>query len=108
MFKFFVILFVMFNLYAQTVYAAISISLADNTLVASEGVLRALSKNTSKALVLSGAINDTFAIYEEGVLVKTVTLVSTSEKWLFDHVVTTYKVDWSAPGTDTAILYVGE
>lgn len=95
-----------FALSAKIGYAATEIVLQDNTLVTNEAVLRALSGTNAKALVVNGSIGDTFAISEDGVLVKTITLEAISEKWVFFHAATSYKVDWSATGTDSASLYL--
>lgn len=97
-----------FFIFSKSIYAATFISLADNTLVTNEIVLRALLKSAQKALIITGDVGDTFAISEDGVVVKTITLAATSEKWVFNHAASSYKVDWSAPGTDTAILYLGD
>ena len=88
-------------------WAATSIALVDNTLVTDAATLRALSKGNPKAIVLGGTISDTFAIYEDGVLVKTITLAAASEKWVFTHMATSYKIDFSV-GTDTAQLICGD
>lgn len=100
----FLLSFVVFIGSIKTLYAALSIALSDNTLVTDATVLRALSRSGEKALVLNGSIGDTFEITEDGVSVKTITLAATSEKWTFNHTISTYKVNWSAPGTDTATL----
>lgn len=84
-------------------YGAIVISLTDNTLVTDDNMLRCLAGGGKKALITTGGAGNTFAIYEDGVLVKTITLATASEKYTFEHISTTYKVDWN--GNDTATLY---
>lgn len=81
-----------------------SIVLVNNTLVTNTNALKALSSSDQKILLLTGTISDTFQIYEDSVLVKTITLAATSEKWVFNNMCTSYKIIFSSPGNDTASL----
>lgn len=100
----FLLFFSIFVGIIKPIYAALSLVLVDNTLVTDAAILKELSRGGEKALIVSGSIGDTFEIIEDGVLVKTITLEATSEKWTFNHTSSSYKVNWSAPGTDTATL----
>ncbi len=88
-------------------YGASMLALTDNTLVTDDSMLRCLAQSGQKALVLTGSTNDPFRVYEDGVLVTTITLATASEKYSFDHVAGTYKIDWTTTATaaDTATLY---
>lgn len=88
------------------VKAGVSIALTDNTLVTDTAVLRGLASNKQKAIVLTGQVSDTFEIFEDGVSVKTITLAATSEKWVFYHPISAFKIDWS--GSDSATLYIAD
>ncbi len=85
--------------------AADKLSLADNTLVTDDSMLRCLSRTGEKALVFTGNIGDAFTIYEDGVAVTTITLAAVAEKYEFNHVSSTYKVDWTPTATATTTLY---
>lgn len=95
----------MFLVMCSICYGETSIALTDDTLVTSDTMLKCLAKSQQKALVVTGTVADTFAIYEDGVLVKTITLAATSEKWTSSHTVSTFKVNWTLAGAGGATLY---
>lgn len=92
---------------AAYVWGASMLALSDNTLVTDDSMLRCLAGSGQKALVLTGSANDPFRVYEDGVLVTTITLATASEKYSFDHVAGSYKIDWTTTATaaDTATVY---
>jgi hypothetical protein len=83
-------------------YGASMLALTDNTLVTDKGMLTCLASNSTwKSLLMTAAAGTcSFAIIEDGVTVQTETVDTTTEKWVTQHTMGTFKVNWTA-GTGT-------
>ncbi len=85
------------------------ISLTDNVMLSTTDINGKFSacvarSDSNKRLVISGAVGDTFAVEFDGVVIKTVTLVTSPELWNFNNAVDALRVDMSANGTEAVSL----
>ena len=86
------------------------VALVDNTLVTDTALLRCLQRgDTTKVLIVTGvggSVNIPFAIYEDGINTKTITLsTASSEKYTAMQPMSSLKVDWTdTAGTGSASL----